>query len=266
MLLVIDVGNSHTVLGLYEGETVRGHWRLVTSSRRTADELQIVLSALLRQENIEPSAVHACCISSVVPAVNGVLEELCRNAFRVTPLFVGPGVRTGLVIQVENPKEVGADRIVNAVGALESYPGPLIVVDFGTATTFDAITARAEYRGGVIVPGIQISADALFERCAKLPRVEIVKPPQVIGRDTVSHIRAGLTYGYADLVDGLIDRIAAEMAADSASGHDQRPTVIATGGFAPIIAELAKRIDHVDAFLTLKGLRAIYARNAKEGE
>lgn len=255
MLLVLDVGNSNTVLGLYEGQELRAHWRIVTSNYRTTDELRILFSMLLQQANIAPDLITGCCISSVVPQINRALHEVCLAAFGVKPVMVGPGVKTGLVLQCENPKEVGADRIVNAVGAIEQYPGALIVVDFGTATTFDAISAKGEWKGGVIVPGIQISADALFEKCAKLPRVEIDVPPNVIGRDTVSNIRAGLTYGYADLVDGLIVRMAEEMQVE--------PTVVATGGLADVIASLAKRIDAVDPWITLKGLRAVYYKNER---
>ena len=255
MLLVMDVGNSHTVLGLYDHDELRGHWRIVTSSNRTADELRIMIAMLFQQEGIAPGSVNGCCIASVVPDQNRPLQQVSIDVFGVEPLFVGPGMRTGLIIQVENPKEVGADRIVNAVAAIEHYGGPLVVVDFGTATTFDVITERAEYRGGVIVPGIQISADALFERCAKLPRVEVLKPDTVIGRDTISNIRSGLTYGYADMVDGLIRRISREMGAE--------PTVVATGGLAQTIAELSSCIRHVDPLLTLKGLKAVHARNAK---
>ncbi len=256
MLVVIDVGNSHTVVGLFEGETLLGHWRIMSAHYRTEDELRLLFSTLLREEGHSPKEVDGCCISSVVPPLNQPVLAATTAAFGVTPLVVGPGVKTGLVIQVENPKEVGADRIVNAVAAIEAYPGtPLIVVDFGTATTFDVITAHAEYRGGAIVPGIAISADALFEKCAKLPRVEIVKPPAVIGRDTVSNIRSGLTYGYADLVDGLITRMTAELKAT--------PVVVATGGLASLIAQVARKIDHVDPLLTLRGLRMIYARNVK---
>lgn len=254
MLLVIDVGNSHTVLGLYESDTLQADWRLVTSYR-TADELLVLYTMLFRERGIDPKAVNGCCISSVVPQFNHELEVVCKKAFEVKPLFVGPGIRTGIVIQVDNPKEVGADRIVNAVAAVEEYEGPLIVVDFGTATTFDALSSDREYRGGVIVPGLQISADALFEKCAKLPRVEIARPETVIGKDTISHIRAGLTYGYTDLVDGLIGRIAQEMNAE--------PTVVATGGFAGLIAKISGKIDHVDPLLTLKGLKAVFRKNEK---
>lgn len=254
MLLVIDVGNSNTVVGLYQGAELRAHWRLITY-HRTTDELRVLVITLLQQAGFEPRQVTGCCISSVVPQINAALYQLSKEAFGIEPVTVGPGVKTGLVIQMENPKEVGADRIVNAVGALEENNGPLIVVDFGTATTFDAISEKAEYRGGIIVPGIQISADALFEKCAKLPRVDVVKPSGVIGRDTIGSIRSGLTYGYADMVDGLIGRMSEEMRA--------HPTVIATGGMAPLIAEIAKRIDKVDPLLTLKGLRAVYMKNEK---
>ena len=255
MLLVLDVGNSNTVLGLFEGSELRAHWRIVTSNYRTADELRILFTMLLQQSGIAPGAISGCCISSVVPEMNRALHSVCLTMFGAEPIMVGPGVKTGLVLQCENPKEVGADRIVNAVGAIEQYSGALIVVDFGTATTFDAISAKAEWKGGVIVPGIQISADALFEKCAKLPRVEIDVPQTVIGRDTVANIRAGLTYGYADLVDGLIARMADEM--------QVKPTVVATGGLAEVISGIAKRIDAVDPLLTLNGLRVVYRKNER---
>lgn len=255
MLLVIDVGNSHTVLGLYQADELHGQWRVGTGNYRTGDELRLLFTMLLRNEGVDPSDITGCCISSVVPQLNQALDEVSRDAFGVAPLMVGPGVRTGLQLQCDNPKEVGADRIVNAVGALEGHAGPLIVVDFGTALTFDAVTERAEWCGGAIVPGVQLSAEALFEHCAKLPRVEISKPSAVIGRDTVTNIRAGLTYGYADLVDGLARRFAAEM--------DGSPTVIATGGIAPLMAEFCASIDVVDPQLTLKGLKAVYRRNQR---
>jgi type III pantothenate kinase len=255
MLLVMDVGNTNLVMGLYDGKELRGHWRLMTGGQRTADEVRLTMALMLREDGFDPTDITACCIASVVPPLNGVLDQVARTAFNVDPLFVGPGTRTGLVVQVENPKEVGADRIVNCVGACAAYEGPLIVIDFGTATTFDVVTARGEYRGGAIVPGIQIAADALFERCAKLPRVEISRPPHVIGRDTLSHIRSGLTYGYADLVDGLIRRMRDEL--------DDKPTVVATGGLATLIAEIASEIHHVDPWLTLNGLRVVHERNRK---
>lgn len=255
MLLVIDVGNSHTVLGLFDGDALQGHWRVVTNNYRTGDELRILFSMLLQGEGVRPDAITGCCISSVVPQLNMALHDMCATTFGLTPLMVGPGVKTGLQLQCDNPKEVGADRIVNAVGAIERYEGSLIIIDFGTATTFDAVTERAEWRGGVIVPGVQLSAEALFEHCAKLPRVELTKPDQVIGRDTVSNIRSGIIYGYADLVDGLVRRFGEEMGG--------RPKVIATGGLAGLIADVGTSIDVVDPMLTLNGLRAVYRRNQK---
>ncbi len=255
MLLVIDVGNSNIVLGIYHKDKLINHWRVVTSNYRTGDEFYLLITMLFYSSNIKPSQIRGCCISSVVPDINSALYHLCKRAFGFEPVMVEPGIRTGIVLQCDNPKEVGADRIVNAVAGIEEYGGPLIIVDFGTATTFDVITAKSEWLGGVIVPGIQLSADALFEHCAKLPRVEISIPPSVIGRDTVTNIRSGLTYGYADLVNGLIKRIRSEM------GTHAR--VLATGGLAETIAQLAKNIDVVDPLLTLKGLKIIYEKNAR---
>ena len=255
MLLVMDVGNSHTKIGVFDGVSLVANWRLVTTSGRTTDELRVLLTALLGQENISTESITGCCIASVVPPVNTTIEAVCKTLFGVTPLFVVPGVRTGITIKVENPKEVGADRIVNSVAAAEEFGVPVIVVDLGTATKFEVISENSEYLGGVIAPGIQISADALFDKCAKLARIEIVTPDHVIGKDTVSHICAGLTYGNADMVDGLVARIAHEMRA--------HPKVIATGGFAPLIGPLCRRVDHVDPLLTLKGLRAVFVRNEK---
>ncbi len=253
MLLVVDVGNSHTVLGLYEGSELIGKWRVVSATYRTGDELFILLTMLLQSINVNPKTISGCCVSSVVPQLNASLQYVCRHAFDVDPLMVEPGVKTGIILQCDNPKEVGADRIANAAGALSEYQGPLIIIDFGTATTFDVVTERAEWQGGVIAPGVQLAADALFERCAKLPQVDIIPPKNVIGRDTVTNIQAGLTYGYADMVDGLVDRISHEMRAT--------PKVVATGGLAKIIANVGKRIDIVDSLLSLKGLRIIYERN-----
>lgn len=255
MLLVMDVGNTQTVLGLYEGETLRGHWRIFTSNYRTSDELRVLFAMLLESEGITLDRVEGCCISSVVPQLNLALEHVSKRVFGGKLLMVGPGVKTGLVLQVENPKEVGADRIVNSVAARAEYPGPLIVIDFGTATTFDAVTSKGEWRGGIIVPGVQLSADVLFERCAKLPRVDISVPATVIGRDTVSNIRSGLTFGYADLVDGLVRRMTKEMRC--------KPKVVATGGLAGVIADLAETINVVDPLLTLKGLRIVYEKNVE---
>ncbi len=256
MLLVMDVGNTHTVLGLYDGETLRGHWRIFTNNYRTSDELRVLFFMLLQSAGLDPAIIEGCCISSVVPQINIALEHVSKKVFGAKLLMVGPGVKTGLVLQVENPKEVGADRIVNSVAARAEHEGPLIVLDFGTATTFDAVTAKGEWRGGVIVPGLQLSADVLFERCAKLPRVDIAVPPTVIGRDTIANIRSGLTYGYADLVDGVVRRMGREMQCT--------PVVVATGGLSDVVAELAETIDVVDPLLTLKGLRLVYERNERQ--
>jgi type III pantothenate kinase len=253
MLLVWDIGNSNSVLGLFEGERLRAHWRLITADH-TADELRVLISNLLQLDGIPLNAIEGCCMSSVVPPLNHTVTEVCETAFGIKPLSIGPGMKTGLVIAVENPKEVGADRIVNSVGAIEAYGAPLIVVDFGTATTFDAISSKNEFLGGIICPGIGISLDALFTRCAKLPRVDLVKPPRVIGRNTVSNITSGAVYGYADMVDGLIRRMRSEMG--------ENPKVIVTGGYAQLIGEVATEVDHVDPFLTLSGLRLLYERNA----
>ncbi len=255
MLLVIDVGNSNIVVGIYHKDKLINNWRVVTSNYRTSDEFHLLLTMLFYTSDIKPSQIHGCCISSVVPDINSALYQLCVRAFSFEPVMVEPGIRTGILLQCDNPKEVGADRIVNAVAAIEEYGGPLIIVDFGTATTFDVITAKSEWVGGVIVPGIQLSANALFEHCAKLPRVEISIPPAVIGRDTVNNIRSGLTYGYADLVDGIIERIRKEIGAPVRT--------IATGGMAEIIMQLTKNIDIVDPLLTLKGLKNIFEKNVR---
>lgn len=255
MLLVVDVGNSNTVVGLYDGEELCGHWRLVTGNYRTSDELRILLTMLLQQDNIAVADVTGCCISSVVPEANSAVIGMSRKVFNIDPLMVEPGIKTGIKLHNENPKELGADRLVNAVGALDEHEGPLIIIDFGTATTFDYISENIEYKGGIIVPGVQLSANALFDHCAKLPRVEISIPPTVIGRNTVTNITSGLTYGYADLVDGLVRRMSEET--------NSKPKVVATGGLAPVIAEASSTIDVVDAYLTLKGLRSIYQKNGK---
>lgn len=255
MLLVMDVGNSNTVIGLYEGETLRSHWRVFTSTYRTMDEFRILLGLLLGQEDLNFKSVRGCCISSVVPQLNSVLAQVGQSLADDT-IMVGPGIKTGLILQYENPHDVGADRIVNSVAAVAEYGKvPLVVIDFGTATTFDVVTAKAEYRGGIIVPGIQVSSEALFQRCARLPKVDIAKPASVVGRNTVDSIRSGLTYGYADMVDGIVERIAKEMGV--------KPTVIATGGLANVIAEVSNRIEHVDPLLTLKGLNVIFRKNVR---
>lgn len=255
MLLAIDVGNTNIVYGLFDGTALSHQFRVETSRGRTADEYAVVVRQLLSMRNVEPKAVDAAIIASVVPALTEPMAELVRRGFGIEPLIVGPGVKTGMAILYDNPKEVGADRIVNAVAAFERYRSGLIVVDFGTATTFDCVTPRGEYLGGVICPGIQISADALFARAAKLPRVEIAKPPKVVGKNTQHSMQSGIVYGYVGLVDGLVDRLIDEMAFPSCK-------VVATGGLARLIAPLSRTIADVDDELTLTGMRIIHERNA----
>ena len=259
MLLAIDVGNTNTVLGLYrlatpEAPAVQTHcWRIATPVQRTLDELRMVLRGLFIMDGVDIAAVTGVAVSSVVPPIDSLFREVIEKLFGVKPLFVEPGVKTGLPVLVDNPAEVGADRIVNCVAAFERYGGPTIVVDLGTATTFDVISQRGEYLGGAIAPGIGISADALFEKAAKLGRVNIRKPSKVIGTNTVDHIQIGLYYGYIGLVDGICERMIAELATET--------KVIATGGFARMLAETSRTIRHVDENLTLDGVRLIYERN-----
>jgi type III pantothenate kinase len=252
-LLAIDVGNTHTVVGVYENEKLVRHWRVLSDAGRTADEYGVLLWNLYRASDLPIPRRSAIIVCSVVPPMTKVVEDLCRDYFRSEPLVVGPGVKTGMPILYDNPKEVGADRIVNAVAAYEKYKETCIVVDFGTATTFDCISAKGEYLGGVITPGLGISLDALVTRTAKLPRVELVRPPKVVGKNTVHAIQAGIVYGYVALVDGLVARIRDEMGA--------KARVIATGGFATMLAPESTTIETFDEFLTLEGLRLIHHRN-----
>ncbi len=255
MLLAIDVGNTNIVYGLFDGETLKHQFRVESSRARTADEYVVVLRQLLSMSGVPDGAVHGVIVASVVPSLTEPMVELARRGFGREAVVVGPGVRSGMSILYENPREVGADRIVNAVAAYERVKGGLIVVDFGTATTFDCVTPKGEYLGGVIAPGIQISADALFTRAAKLPRVEIAKPPKVVGRNTVNSMQSGIVYGYVGLVDGLVERLREEL--------DYPCEVLATGGLASRIAPLSKTIGAVDDDLTLRGLRILYERNAQ---
>ncbi len=253
MLLVVDVGNTNTVLGLYSGDRTERTFRIQTDVRRTADETGVLLADLFRYADIE-GPVTGAIVSCVVPDTLRTLTETCRRYFGVEPMVVGPGVRTGMPILADNPREVGADRIVNAVAAYELIGGACIVVDFGTATTFDCISHKGQYMGGVISPGYQISAEALFARTSKLPRVEVERPRRVIGRNTVHSMQSGLFYGYVSLVDGVVARIKSEMPSPS-------PRVIATGGLASVIAEASEAIEQVEEDLTLDGLRLLYERN-----
>lgn len=252
MLLVVDVGNTHTVLGLYEDDELVHHFRIQSERGRTEDEFLVVITSLLQSVGLETEDVTASILGSVVPPLTDSLVRALKRCFEHAPVVVGPGIKTGMPILYENPREVGADRVVNAIAAYERVRGGVIVVDFGTATTFDVVSARGEYLGGAISPGLKLSAEALFARAARLPKIEIVKPPSAIGRNTVNSMQSGLIFGYVALVDGMVERLRAEL--------DYPVTVLATGGEAPLIASESKTIDEVDNQLTLDGLRLLYER------
>lgn len=250
-LLVVDVGNTNVVLGIYRQDALIKSWRLATARDRTADEYGILARQLVDGEIKEP--LEGAIVGSVVPPLNGAITEMIRNYFGVEALFVEPGIKTGIAIHTDNPQEVGADRIINCVAAYERFGGPTVIVDFGTATTFDLVTADAKYVGGVIAPGLNISAEALFARAARLPRVDIRKPPHVIGSNTVVNMQSGIYFGYLSLVDGILARIKSEV--------KDIKWVIATGGLAALFEEDSEHIDEVDSELTLQGLKIIWDRN-----
>lgn len=260
MLLALDVGNTNTVLGLYRLEdpaTLVADWRVTTHKTQTSDEYGVLFINLFNMRGIDAASVDSIIISSVVPPVESTLRRVCEDYFKRKPLFVEPGIKTGMPLLVDNPAEVGADRVVNGVAAFQRYGGPCIVVDFGTATTFDSISAKGEYTGGVIAPGLGISADALFSRAARLSRVDVRKPAKVIGTNTVTHLQSGLYYGYIGLVDGILERMVAELTAQGSA----QPKIVATGGLAQLIVGDSKYITEINDMLTLEGLRIIYERN-----
>ncbi len=257
MLLVVDIGNTNIVLGVYDELQLRYHWRLQTVRERTADEWWIYVKSLLSDASLDPSVIGGIAISSVVPPLTPVIQHMFSNHFGCKVFAVTPDTDTGMPIDYDSPRDVGADRIVNAVAAINEYGAPTIIIDFGTATTFCVVNEEGRYQGGLIVPGIQISAQALFERAAKLPRVELTRPRTVIGHNTVEAMQAGAIFGYAGLVEGVVTRIKREL--------PLRYTVVATGGLAHLLGAETKAIDVVDPYLTLKGLRLLWSRHRKEG-
>ncbi len=258
MLLTFDIGNTNVVIGTFQGDTLTNHWRITSDRQKTYDEYGLLLDQLFQSGNLNRTDVDDIIISSVVPNLTDVFRNVCERYFHIAPLVVGSGLKTGMSIRYDNPKEIGADRIVNAVAAIERYGAPLIILDFGTATTFCVVNDQKEYLGGAIAPGIGISLNALVEKTAKLPKVEMTVPDKVIGKTTVSAIQSGLLYGYCGLVDGMVHRIVKEL-----DYNLEDVTVVATGGLAEVIHEHSETIQEVDQMLTLKGLLTIYKRNEK---
>ena len=255
MLLVLDIGNTNIVMGTYEGRQLMKHWRISTDRQKTGDEYGMLINALFAYQGIKMTDIEAIIISSVVPPLVVPLVKMCERYFRLRPLVVGPGIKTGIRLNYENPRAIGADRIVNVVGAYEQDGGPLIVIDIGTATTFDVVAENGDFLGGVIAPGIGTSADALFQRAAQLPRIELVPPKQIICRNTIQGMQAGIIFGYVGQIDEIVRRIKQEM------GGEKPVKVIATGGLARMISRESSTIDTIDHFLTLTGLRVLYERN-----
>ena len=254
MLLVFDIGNSNIVLGTYEGKKLLRHWRISTDRQKTGDEYGMLMNNLFHYQGIRMTDIDAIIISSVVPPLMVPMIKMCERYFHIHPLVVGPGIKTGIRLKYENPREIGADRIVNVVGAYEQYGGPLIVIDIGTATTFDVVADNGDFLGGVIAPGLGSSADALFQRAAKLPRIELVTPKNVISRNTIAGMQAGIIFGYVGQIDEIVNRIKEEL-------NEKNVKVIATGGLATLIAKSSKTIDIVDPMLKLKGLLVLYEKD-----
>lgn len=258
MILTLDIGNTNIKTALFDGMEIKKYWRISTNRMMSSDEYGILLCGMFQHEGYDPKCVTGIMMSSVVPSINFTIEHMCRNYFGISPMVVAPGVKTGINIKYENPRELGGDRIANAVAAYALYGGPLITIDFGTATTFGVISARGEFLGGAICPGLKLAAEALTEKAAKLPRFELTRPETVIGKNTVSNMQSGIIYGYIGQVEYLVRRMKAEIGAPHAK-------VVATGGLAVLVSQESQAIDVLDGLLTLKGLRIIYERNEGDG-